>query len=245
MSFFSGAFAIRIVYCERYIMNIKWNKKLPILKLISDTTDEEFLKKCKISKYFPGQTICRQDQVYDSFYVIMSGCVKVCHTSEKGKVYSQAVNKEGDFFGEIEVIDSLPFICEIKAITEVEVIRIFRKDFLKWIKENPDVMMYILKAMCSISYNTSKKSIEDTLYSLKFRVCDYLISCSRDEFLSKNPHIFLGKQYMSENFVVTQRSINRVLKELKDKGLIEVSDKEIKLLDVDGLEREREIERFS
>ena len=76
-------------------------------------------------------------------------------------------------------------------------------------------------------------------------MCDYLINCSRDEFLSKNPHIFLSKKYMSENFVVTKRSINRVLKELRDKGLIEESEKEIKVLDVDGLEREREIERFS
>ena len=54
----------------------------------------------------------------------------------------------------------------------------------------------------------------------------------------------ISKKYLSEHFVVTQRSINRVLKELAEKHLILNGENTIKILNVEGIRDEIEREKI-
>ena len=53
----------------------------------------------------------------------------------------------------------------------------------------------------------------------------------------------INKEQLSEQFAVTSRSINRVLQYLKEKGLIEVSNSSILIIDIQGLKEEERISR--
>jgi CRP-like cAMP-binding protein len=56
--------------------------------------------------------------------------------------------------------------------------------------------------------------------------------------------ISVQKEQLSSQFVVTGRSINRILKYLKEKGVIEVKSKSIVVKDIEGLKKEQEDSRF-
>ena len=218
-------------------------KDYDIFKHIIDSTEYVY-NKWELLDFEEGDIICKCNEVYKYFYVIIKGNANIYHTCEKGKTYSQSIYGAGDYFGELEIFNKLPFICDVKAITPVKLIRLEDVYFEKWIRESNDVSIYLLKSLCETSYNLSKKAIVDTLYSLKFRICDYIINEYEKLRLKKYKKIYLRKELLSENFVVTRRSINRILKELHDNGYIYVMRDKIEILLIDKLIMERERERF-
>lgn len=218
-------------------------KDYPIFKLILNS-NKDILNKWEILEFNEGDIICKFNEVYGYFGILVNGKVNIYHTSEKGKTYSQSVYEEGRYFGELEIFNNLPYICEIKAMEPVILIRLKKSYFEEWLKEDNEVALYILKTLCKATYGLSKKAIEDTLYSLKFRICDYLINSYEERKKKEFKKFYISKVHLSEQFVVTKRSINRILKDINDKGYINVDKDKIEILDVDSLFREREKERF-
>lgn len=197
----------------------------------------------EVLNYKENDIICKHHEAYPYFYVLIEGELNIYHTSEKGKTYSQSVYKSGNYFGELEIFDKMPYICEIKALSRVKLIRLPKSIFEKWIEADNAITLYLLKSLCCSSYKLSKKAIEDTLYSLKFRICDYLILKYKESLLDLND-FSISKTLLSERFVVTKRSINRILKELSDENYILVDKGTIKILNLSAIEKQREKERF-
>ena len=195
----------------------------------------------KVFHYAKNEVICYQGDVYPYFYVILEGRANIYHTSERGKSYSQSVYREGNYFGELEIFDLKPYVCHIEALEDMTVMRLGRDLFLKWIQEDKEVNLYILRSICDNFYYLSEKAIKDTLYSLKYRVCGYILEELKR---SSSDEVEISKKYLSEHFVVTQRSINRVLKELAEKHLILNGENTIKILNVEGIRDEIEREKI-
>ncbi|MEW9121528.1 MAG: Crp/Fnr family transcriptional regulator [Thermotaleaceae bacterium] len=204
----------------------------------------DMLKRWEIKSYSKGSIVCQQDMHYDYFFIIVSGYANIYITAENGKKYAQSIYKNGDFFGELEIFDQKPYICSIEALTDLKVLRIKRNFFLEWIDKDRSFLLYITRTLCSSFYQLSKKAGEDTLYSLKYRVCNYLLYCmDKGQKNGDAIEIKLEKDQLSGLFVVTERSINRILKYLKEKCIIDIKKKSILILDVEKLKEEEMISR--
>lgn len=205
----------------------------------------EILNKWEFKEYEKGQIICYQNMKYDYFQIIVKGYANISITAENGKKYSQAIYSKGDYFGELEIFDSKPYICSIEALTDMEIIRIDRENFLKWIDMDRHFSIYITKTLCNNFYNLSKLAGDNTLYSLKYRICNYLLyrvdtGIKTDKVIK----IEVNKEQLSEQFAVTSRSINRVLKQLKEIKIITVDNNYINIIDLEGLKNEENLSRM-
>lgn len=215
-----------------------------IIKEMLKDCPYDILKRWKTVEYPKGYIVCHQNRKYEYFCIIIQGYANIYLTAENGKKYSQAIYKRGDYFGELEIFDNKPYICSVEALTDLRVIRLHRRYFLKWIDSDHNFCLYITRTLCDKFYELSKAAGENTLYSLKNRVCNYLLYRLNLEAQDViNIEIKVNKEQLSEQFAVTQRSINRVLQQLKEKGLIEISNKSIFIVDVKGLMEEEEISR--
>lgn len=216
---------------------------LELFKIVLDAKDE-IKNQWEYVVYEANETICEFGEPCEYFYIVVSGFVNIYHTSEKGKTYSQSIYEKGSYIGELELFTDKYFICGVEAMTTTEIIRLKKEVFLKWIKGNNDILYYLMKTLANSSYELSQKASYDTLYCLKFRICEYLIECMKNENYHNHYKIFLNKKYLSEKFVVTTRSINRTLKELCDKGAIKIDGIYIKIIDLKKLIEEKEAARF-
>lgn len=204
----------------------------------------EILGQFEVKEYRKGTIICRQGLVYDYFYIIVDGHADIYIMAENGKKYSQAVYKKGNYIGELEIFDRKPYSCFVEALTDMKLLQLKREYFLKWIELDRNINNYIMHTLCSQFYNLSVKAGEDTLYSLKQRVCNYLISCSNEAKKGLGGiEINVQKEQLSERFAVTQRSINRILQYLKGKSIIEVKNKSILIKDLNALRNEEKTYR--
>lgn len=105
--------------------------------------------------------------------------------------------------------------------------------------------IYITKTLCNNFYNLSKLAGDNTLYSLKYRICNYLLyrvdtGIKTDKVIK----IEVNKEQLSEQFAVTSRSINRVLKQLKESKIITVDNNYINIIDLEGLKNEENLSRM-
>lgn len=124
-------------------------------------------------------------------------------------------------------------------------LQIKRTYFIKWLELDNNLGSYLVKYLCNQFYLFSEKAGNDALYSLKARLCSYLVSCCR--LVNKNDEVIelrLNKEKLSEKFAVTIRSVNRVLQSLKMKNIIETKSNSIVVKDLKKLCLEEESSRY-
>lgn len=220
---------------------IESNKKI---EYILKNCSYDILNKWKYKEYSKGEIVCYQGMRYNYFYIIVEGFANISLAAESGKTFSQAIYKSGDYFGELEIFNNKPYICSIEALSDLKIIRIEKQYFIKWLIKDQHFSLYMTKTLCDNFYNLSKLSAKNTLYSLKYRVCNYLLyKLDSGVHIDGIISIEIDKEQLSEQFAVTSRSINRVLKEIKEKNIIDISNKYIYILDIEALKEEESISK--
>lgn len=183
----------------------------------------EILKCWSIVTHKKDETILFQGRQCDDFLIIVNGLVDINITTENGKKYSQAIYVKGNYLGELEIFDGLNNCCNAEAITDVVLLKINRDDFLKWMEMDRNISWKLTKSLSLSFYKLSLKAGSDKLYSLKYRLCDFLLHCMEESYFVDNKmKLTIKNTNISGYLGVTDRSINRVVKELKEKGIVEV-----------------------
>ncbi|GAA0486682.1 Crp/Fnr family transcriptional regulator [Salinibacillus aidingensis] len=182
-----------------------------------------FLKKMSVDQISQGDIVIYQGDSIQRFYIIVEGTAKIYVTSENGRTYSQAIYQKGDFIGEIEIFDQYSSVSNVKALTDLTLISIDRKDFLEWMSVDHHMSFYFNRRLAKYLYNLAMKAGVDSLYPLKYRLCDFILKemvpYQRNHYIVR-----VSKSQMSELHAVTLRSVNRVLRELAEKNVIKFKE---------------------
>src|ERR1700761_5813594 len=105
-------------------------RRIPLFRDFSDDQLSQVLSTVSDRRYAKHQFIVREGDPGDTFYVIASGWVAVCRAAPDGRETILSILKEGDFFGEMSMLDSSLRSASIKTLTDVEVGAIRQSDFM-------------------------------------------------------------------------------------------------------------------
>lgn len=194
------------------------------------------LKTVKLKKYPNGSFCLEQDEAHDKFYIVVDGEVDIFIESDFGKKYYLNTYEKGRFIGELEMFERHPYVCMAKGRGTVTTLEMDGDKYLEWLDKDPNFSQYVLRMLCNITYGSVQKMANDTLYTLKQRICQYLLENAADRGKSA---MMLNVEVLSERMGVTSRSVNRVLKELKDKGVLEISNSQVVIKDRGQLLKEK------
>ena len=95
-------------------------KQIPIFSLLDEHELETILRLSTTRKYSKGNIIFLQDESGDTLFFILRGSVKVSVYSEKGKEVILSFLNEGDFFGEMSLLDGKPRSATVIAVEDSE-----------------------------------------------------------------------------------------------------------------------------
>lgn len=198
----------------------------------------EILRQIKIQHYAPGKFHLHQGNIYDIFYIIVRGSAEIYVESDGGKRYHLSTYGKGRFIGEMEIFRRAPYVSSVASKEEIVLMEIARDLFLRWVDKDKNFAGILLSGISGESYNMCQNMAENTLYSLKQRVGRYLLQNTDCE-----GHFYTGAstENLGEMLAVTQRSVNRILKELRDKRLISIDRKGLHIPDRESLSREIEM----
>ncbi len=115
--------------------------------LFAELDDRELASIAAVAKtrrYAKDDVIIHADETGDVFCLIRSGRVKVTMTSPEGKEIILSVLGPGDFFGEMALLDEGPRSATVIATEALEVVTIWRSDFLQILSENFSICRKVL-----------------------------------------------------------------------------------------------------
>lgn len=192
------------------------------------------IKDSFLKKYFePGDKILSQNEASHYVYILRKGRAKVYFSSPIGVIFLEYIYNDGELFGEVEVLNNKPILSSVEAISFCEVIQISKENFINWLKFDGDFSLFINKQLADKLYMICIHSETNIIYPLKYRLLFFL-----QNHISNNYQKGVPKDILVEGLGSNTRSINRIIKELVDEGIIIYDKGIIKIASCDKLKEE-------
>jgi len=213
----------------------RYHDVLKRITLFSDLEKDQIDALAQVAKsrvYPKGSIIIYEGDTGDALlYLIIEGRAKVTLISDEGREIILATLKTGDFFGEMSLLDGAPRSATIVAMEDTRLLVLYREDFLAKLVEHPSVSMKIFQALTARLRAANHKIGSLALLDVYGRVANTIYQMAKTEGrrLGNNRLCFSRPtQQEIANMVGTSREVvQRVMKDLGQRGYITVAGKEI------------------
>ena len=131
--------------------NAQLKTHLKGVPLFSSLTDDQLVMVAQtgvIRRFAKGQVILNQSSPGDTFYIVISGHVKVVLLHEDGREIVLSLLKEGNFFGELSLLDNDPRSATVIAVEDTTLFMFTKRQFYQLIETYPSILKKILKEIC-------------------------------------------------------------------------------------------------
>jgi len=177
-------------------------------------------------RYAKHQTIFREGDPGQTFYLILSGSVAVVRIASDGRETILSILKERDFFGEMSVFDTSVRAAGVRTMTDAEVGVIERDDFLALIDKTPRIGRLLVIALSERLRAANKLIAATTSQDIRARLASLLLNLMQNfgEPVSTGTRISLRltNQEMANMIGTTRETVNRTLNRFWDERLIDM-----------------------
>jgi len=128
-------------------MTLEAIRSVPLFGSLSDDAAHELLTLLKSRTVAAGTSLFRAGELGDAMYLIQSGRVRIAVHDADGREIVLAELAQGDFFGEMAIIDGKQRSADAAVIEDAQLSVLSRENFLRFINTNPGVALEMLSAV--------------------------------------------------------------------------------------------------
>lgn len=221
----------------------KYHSALKEVPLFNDFSAKELKvleQTAQVRSYGKGDEIVHRSEEGDTFFSIVEGRVKVILADDEEKEYILGVLRPKEFFGELALLDGEPRSATVVALEETEVMALQRDDFLKQIKNHPELCIKLMVVL-----GRRLRNANESIESLAFKdVCGRLAKMILDmaetsgEKQDDGIHVPLeySRTELAHQIGTTRETLTRALKTLQSMGHIKVRRKSLLITSEKGLQ---------
>lgn len=93
---------------NRAKIKLKWLRRISLFEKFDDKTLRFCVEQFMIEEVTPDQLVFEENTIGNKFYIIVTGSVLISKLTENGQRKEIAILEDGDFFGEIALLHSVP-----------------------------------------------------------------------------------------------------------------------------------------
>jgi CRP-like cAMP-binding protein len=143
----------------------------------------------------------------------------------------------GQIFGEMSVLDGQARSADATANTNCEIFAIDRREFLPFMRSQPELAMKFIELLCTRLRWTSDQVEQVILQNLPGRLAGALIRLTEKDKLAPDGHtIAITQQELSEMVGMTRESINKQLRVWAGRNWVRLEHGAIVVLDTGPLQ---------
>ena len=211
--------------------------------------DDETLAQCaaglRIRRFRKAETIFHQGDPGDSLYIIEMGAVKIVLPSPEGEEAAIiATLGAGDFFGELALLDGAPHSATVVAIEPTEVLVLRRDVFEQLIDTDRGLRIALLAGLAGELRRLTGHVEELHFLDLPGRLASRLVRLARELNADAVGEVSLPWPYTQSDLAAmiggTRQTVNRLLADFAEQGLIRQEKDMIVIPDLDRLARAAE-----
>src|SRR2546430_9781583 len=192
-------------------------RHIPLFTHLSEADLARLADSARERNYPKNSVILFEDDPGDALYVVVTGQVKVVLIGEDGREVILSVLHEGNFFGEMALIDHEPRSAHEIAMEDSNLLVIRREDFQAILQQSPGIAMGLLRELSRRLRRVDEKVGSLVLLDVNGRVAQLLLDLA-DEARSDRITRRLTHHTIAPMIGSSRRTVHRTMRAVVDNG---------------------------
>lgn len=195
--------------------------------LFAELDDRELASIAAVAKsrrYAKEDVVFHADESGDIFCLIREGRVKVTMISPEGKEIILSMLGPGDFFGEMALLDDEPRSATVIATEPLDVVTIWRSDFLQILSENFSITRKVFAELSKRLRNASNRIESLATMDVYGRLARFFLDLARDHGkVLDNGYVAVTRpthQAIANTIGTSRETVSRLIHDLMKQGLL-------------------------
>ena len=186
----------------------------------------------------PTGYVCRRGEPSHYWIGVVDGLVKVCNSSQEGRLMTFAGIPPGAWFGEGTVLKSEPWHYDAIALRPSLVALLPAELFFRMLDESLSFNRFLLEHINERLGQLMATVQNDRLSEPSLRVSNCLLAMFNPKLYPlTSAEIVLTQEEIGYLSGVTRQKVNRAVRALHELGLVNISYGRVKVMDLAGLRR--------
>jgi CRP-like cAMP-binding protein len=210
-------------------------------QLLADVPPEQVRELLKIARrriFARNEVVFHRDDPGDSLHLINKGRFAIRVMTPLGDTATIAVRGPGDSFGEMALVGGQRRSATVAALEDAETFSIYQREFAQLRREHPAVNDVLVGFLVNEVRMLNERLLDALYVPVERRVVRRLVELAElYPGTDGVPQITLTQETIAELTGAKRPTVNRVLREEAERGLIELMRGKVRILDIDGLRR--------
>ena len=216
-------------------------KKIELLQSVAlfwDLSEAElgYISEKMISRHYEsGKFIFLEDSEGEQCFFVVQGSVKVTRLSKDGREVILAMLNEGEFFGEMALLDGESRSANVIALEETEVLTLNREDFLVVLHDYPQIAIQLLKEMAHRWRKSDRHIASLSLSDAEKRIALCIIRFADEQGVIKRGQVSIPKVPIQQDIAnmagTSRETVSRAINLLEKEHFIKRQGRELLILD--------------
>ena len=205
-----------------------------------------FFAKFKPLRYKKGEVIFRAGDQPPGIFYLKSGYVRVYSFSRSGEELTLIIFRPGDIFPVSWAINHAPSGYFVESITNAELWRVSREQFLEYVRDKPEILFELIRRMMERFLALMGRMEHLVFGNARSKVASILLICT-ERFGRRVDKVTVIDVPLTHNDIATLVGLSREtvsieMKKLEKKGYVASRRRLLVVKNVKGLARESQID---
>ncbi len=203
------------------LSNLDLIRRVPLFSLLTADQAQSVADNVMKRRFKRGELIVEQGCKSDALFILLNGRARVLTADPRGREVILAVLKQGDYVGEMSLIDHKPHSATVRAEIQTDMLVLGRTEFSRCLPDANSMAYATLRGLVARLRNADRQIESLALLDVYGRVARTLLDMSEDD---KGMKIIRGKvsrQDMAKVVGASREMVSRVMKDLELSGVIE------------------------
>jgi CRP-like cAMP-binding protein len=204
------------------VTNLDLIRRVPLFTSLSDAHAESMAAAVVKRRYKRGEMIVEQGKKSNTLYIVLAGRARVLTSHTGGREVILATMGQGDYIGEMSLIDNEPHSATVRAEMQTDVLLLGMAEFSRCMPDQGSVAYAVLRGLTDRLRRADRNIQSLALMDVYGRVARVLLDASTPD-LSGQMIIRekISRQDIAKMVGASREMVSRVMKDLEQRGFIE------------------------
>ncbi len=214
---------------------------VPFFTNLNQNDAASLAQRLVVRRFRAGQIVFHLGDPAGLLYIITKGKVKISQSTLDGQEAVLAILGEGDFFGELALLDDSPRSASAEAIETTETFTLHREEFLKFIDGNPLFAHQVLNVLAKRIRHLNSQISDIFFLDLPARLARTVLLLAEQHGQETEEGVVidlpLTQTDLAEMTGATRVSVNKALGRFRKQGWVSVQGRQVTVVDTEALQR--------
>ena len=199
------------------LSNLDLLRRVPLFSRLTVAQAEAIGSAVVKRRFKRGEALVEQGQKSDALYLLLTG-----RADSRGREVILATLGQGDYLGEMSIIDNEPHSATVRAEVQTDVLQLERAEFTRCLSENTAMSLVVMRGLVKRLRQADRKIESLALLDVYGRVAHALLEEAETD--AQGQQVIAGKvsrQDLAKTIGASREMVSRVMKDLETRGFIQ------------------------